>query len=258
MSNLGNVKSLKFWSNARKKYFSRERILKPSRARNGYLIVILCNGEKKTGKLVHRLVAEAFVPNPENKSQVNHIDGNKINNKVENLEFVTAKENTNKAYEIGLKRTGKYLYNTRWIYQFDLNMCFVKKWESMTQASKELGINQADISKCCAGKRNQCGNYIWLNDDGLLNLLEKKDKVINEYEKECRQFKAFCKRVRRYKKHDVDLFNQGQEHKCNQFLNLISGEPHWSYEGKYFDDTDNQIKQYFERKVEEDNHIGKI
>ena len=88
--------------------------------------------------------------------------------------------------------------------------------------------------------------------DTVLNLLEKKDKVINEYEKECRQFKAFCKRVRRYKEHDVDLFNQGQEHKCNQFLNLISGEPHWSYEGKYFDDTDNQIKQYFERKVEED------
>ena len=88
--------------------------------------------------------------------------------------------------------------------------------------------------------------------DTVLNLLEKKDKVINEYEKECRQFKAFCKRVRRYKKHDVDLFNQGQEHKCNQFLNLISGEPHWRYEGKYFDDTDNQIKQYFERKVKED------
>ena len=88
--------------------------------------------------------------------------------------------------------------------------------------------------------------------DTVLNLLEKKDKVINEYEKECRQFKAFCKKVRRDEKHDVDLFNQGQEQKCNQFLNLISGEPHWSYEGKYFDDTDNQIKQYFERKVEED------
>lgn len=94
--------------------------------------------------------------------------------------------------------------------------------------------------------------------DTVLNLLEKKDKVINEYEKECRQFKTFCKRIRRDEKHDVDLFNQGQEQKCNQFLNLISGEPHWSYEGKYFDDTDNQIKQYFERKVEEDNHIGKI
>lgn len=75
--------------------------------------------------------------------------------------------------------------------------------------------------------------------------IDKKDKIIEQYEKECRQFKAFCRRVRRDKKHDVDLFNQGQEHKCNQFLNLISGEPHWSYAGKYFDDTDNQIKEYF-------------
>lgn len=82
--------------------------------------------------------------------------------------------------------------------------------------------------------------------------IEKKDRIINEYEKECRQFKAFCKRVRRDEKHDVDLFNQGQEQKCNQFLNLISGEPHWSYEGKYFDDTDNQIEQYFEKKAEEE------
>lgn len=80
----------------------------------------------------------------------------------------------------------------------------------------------------------------------------KKDKIINEYEKECRQFKAFCKKVRRDEKHDVDLFNQGQEHKCNQFLNLISRESHWNYEGKYFDDTDNQIKQYFENKAEEE------
>lgn len=100
--------------------------------------------------------------------------------------------------------------------------------------------------------------YQYKND--YLNVIEdlkKKDKIINEYEKECRQFKAFCKKVRRDEKHDVDLFNQGQEQKCNQFLNLISGEPHWSYEGKYFDDTDNQIKQYFENKAEEENRYVK-
>ena len=239
MSNLGNVKSLKFWSNARKKYFSRERILKPSKARNGYLIVILCNGEKKTGKLVHRLVAEAFVPNPENKSQVNHIDGNKINNKVENLEFVTAKENTNKSYEIGLKRTGKYLYNTRWIYQFDLNMCFVKKWESMTQASKELGINQADISKCCAGKRNQCGNYIWLNDDGLLNLLEKKDKEI-QFQKEINKTEQD-----RHKQTEKSL--KGQLKKKDKMIDLM-GEKIFG-EGIVWENKED-VKQYYERKVE--------
>lgn len=100
--------------------------------------------------------------------------------------------------------------------------------------------------------------YQYKND--YLNVIEdlkNKDKMINEYEKECRQFKAFCKRVRRDEKHDVDLFNRGQEQKCNQFLNLISGEPHWSYEGKYFDDTDNQIKQYFENKAEEENRYVK-
>lgn len=243
MSNLGNVKSLKFWSNARKKYFSRERILKPSKARNGYLIVILCNGEKKTGKLVHRLVAEAFVPNPENKSQVNHIDGNKINNKVENLEFVTSKENTNKAYEIGLKRTGKYLYNTRWIYQFDLNMCFVKKWESMTQASKELGINQADISKCCAGKRNQCGNYIWLNDDGLLNLLEKKDRTIQQLKDENR---TLNRQAQQY-------FEQGI--KKDKIIDLMVEELVKAHEW-FYSEFDNYTKEdfikYFENKVQEE------
>lgn len=95
------------------------------------------------------------------------------------------------------------------------------------------------------------------NQKAEIEDLKNKDKMINEYEKECRQFKAFCKRVRRDEKHDVDLFNQGQEHKCNQFLNLISGEPHWSYEGKYFDDTDNQIKQYFENKAEEENRYAR-
>lgn len=75
----------------------------------------------------------------------------------------------------------------------------------------------------------------------VLNELEKKDKVIDEYEKECRMFKAFCRRVRRDDKHNVDEFNQGQEHKCNQFLNLLAGEENWDFEGKYFDETEKEI-----------------
>lgn len=110
-------------------------------------------------------------------------------------------------------------------------------------------LEQEDIKK--DKEIEQYQNMLATND--MLHVLEceKKDKIIEQFEKECRQFKAFCRRVRRDEKHDVDLFNQGQEHKCNQFLNLISGEPHWSYAGKYFDDTDNQIKEYFEKKVEE-------
>lgn len=104
-------------------------------------------------------------------------------------------------------------------------MCFVKKWESMTQASKELGINQADISKCCAGKRNQCGNYIWLNDDGLLNLLEKKDKIIDLM-------------VEEFKK----IFSEGEP--CDLDHEM---------ECKKYKECKDCIKQYFERKVENGN-----
>ncbi len=87
------------------------------------------------------------------------------------------------------------------------------------------------------------------NIDIVINLIEKlkkeneeKNKIIKLFEHECRKFKAFCRRVRK-DGHDIDLFNQGQEHKCNQFLNLINGESHWDYEGKYFDETDKEIKK---------------
>lgn len=73
--------------------------------------------------------------------------------------------------------------------------------------------------------------------------VEQKDRIIKQYEEECRRFKAFCRRVRRDEKHDVDEFNQGQEHKCNQFLNLLEGEKNWSYEGKYFNETDKEIEE---------------
>ena len=77
----------------------------------------------------------------------------------------------------------------------------------------------------------------------LLNLIEKQDKIINEYETECRQLIAFCRKIRKDYKHDVDNFNQGQEYKCVQFLSLLDGEKNWTYEGKYFDEHDRQIEE---------------
>lgn len=93
----------------------------------------------------------------------------------------------------------------------------------------------------------------------ILNLItklqkenEEKDKIIKLFEHECIKFKAFCRRLRKYG-HDVDLFNQGQEYKCNQFLNLINGESYWDFAGKYFDETNEEIQKFIKEKYMENN-----
>ncbi|MBQ9488273.1 MAG: NUMOD4 motif-containing HNH endonuclease [Selenomonadaceae bacterium] len=93
VSNLGRVKSF---------YGKEPRILKPGEHWNGYLGVVLFKNDHRKTYSVHRLIAEAFIPNPENKSMVNHKDGNKQNNCLENLEWATRSENVLHAHKIGL------------------------------------------------------------------------------------------------------------------------------------------------------------
>lgn len=93
----GNIKSLI------KHHHQREQVLKPKIDKYGYECVILYKKGKPKYKTIHRLVAETFIPNPENKPQVNHIDGNKKNNHVDNLEWVTHSENTKHSYNLGLQ-----------------------------------------------------------------------------------------------------------------------------------------------------------
>jgi hypothetical protein len=97
VSNLGRVKSL-----MRVKYV-REKILKPVINNNGYLRIFICGKPKNRNCAIHRLVAKAFIPNPENKPQVNHKDGDKSNNKIENLEWCNGSENVCHAFENGLR-----------------------------------------------------------------------------------------------------------------------------------------------------------
>lgn len=77
----------------------------------------------------------------------------------------------------------------------------------------------------------------------VLSELEKKETIIERYEIECKRFRKFCSKIRKTKKRNVDEFNQGQEHKCNQFLNLLAGEENWEFDGKYFDETDKEINK---------------
>lgn len=111
VSNLGRVKSLKRGG---------EKVLKGALDKDGYHFIILCNGNRKKF-FIHRLVGLVFLPNPENKPQINHKDRNKTNNCLSNLEWSTASENTKHAYDNGLenRNKGKKLggYNAK-VYRF--------------------------------------------------------------------------------------------------------------------------------------------
>lgn len=110
ISNYGNIKVLFFQNNVNKRLYSREKTLKLIKKKDGYIKVNLHNNEY-TGRgngceyLVHRLVAEAFIPNPDNLPEVNHKDGNKTNNKVDNLEWCDRSYNISHAYKLGLRKS---------------------------------------------------------------------------------------------------------------------------------------------------------
>lgn len=162
VSNIGNVISL------RRNYKCGPKYLTPFE-NDGYHRVTLVVGKSHKNLLVHRLVAEAFIPNTEGKEVVNHIDGNKLNNKANNLEWVTKKENTAHAIRTGLRRPdvphrsfrGANSPRAKKVYQFDLSGNFIKAFDCAEYAAIEVGASKSCISKCCRGKRKTHKGYMW-------------------------------------------------------------------------------------------------
>lgn len=157
VSNLGRTKSLK------RKFVKEEKILTYTKNKKGYLQVSLTkNGKTKTER-VNRLVAKTFIPNPKNLPQVNHIDGNKLDNSIENLEWCDCKYNINEAWKIGLnkKRFGRENNRSRKVEQYDLNGNFIRTWDTIKQAADKLKINTANIIACCQGKYKKSHGFIW-------------------------------------------------------------------------------------------------
>lgn len=144
VSNLGRIKSLKF---------GKEKLLSPAFDKDGYLYVCLCkNGEKKR-YFIHRLVAQAFLPNPNNYPEVNHIDENKLNNNVDNLEWCDRKYNIN--YGTRTEKCSKQ------VGQYDLSGNLIKVWKSGWEIERQLGYSSSNISACCLGKYKTSHGYIW-------------------------------------------------------------------------------------------------
>lgn len=168
ISNLGRIKSLsKFHRTMREYssigYYSKEKILTPNVAKNGYLRVSLRNNGKTKYINIHRLVAQTFIPNPNEYNYINHIDGNKLNNNVNNLEWCTQSHNAKEAFRIGLHRKyfGTDNKRSRKVIQYDLKGNFIREWDYMMKITKELGYDYTNISKCCSGIYKKSYGYIW-------------------------------------------------------------------------------------------------
>lgn len=154
--------------------FSKVRgLLGTDKSRTGYLRVALSKNGKTKRFLVHRLVAIAYIPNPENKKQVNHKDGNKQNNAVENLEWCTISENAQHAFATGLRfstdkqkeaasKTG--LSKGKSVLQFDLRGNFIAEYSSTQEAGRQTKIAFSGIAACCRGEKLKHRNYVWTYD----------------------------------------------------------------------------------------------
>lgn len=151
VSNWGNVRSLKYGRTG------KPRLLKPAKAGNGYLFVGLHKDGERTQKLVHRLVAEAFLDNPYNLPQINHKDENPANNHCENIEYCSAKYNVNYGTRNQRDADSKSIS----IDQFALNGVFIRRWKSIMEASRQLGIDNSLICKCARGKNKTAGGFKW-------------------------------------------------------------------------------------------------
>jgi hypothetical protein len=154
-SNIGGIRCLCF--NRREKNTKQMSIFKS----NGYLSVNLSKSRIKNQFRAHRLVAMAFIPNQENKPQVNHINEIKTDNRVENLEWVTAKENAN--HGTGISRSVKIRRNgfgSKKVIQMDMDGSFIKEWKSMGEADRG-GFRQSSISNCCYNRYTSHAGYKW-------------------------------------------------------------------------------------------------
>lgn len=161
VSNLGRVKSLERLAKSNNNNYRivKEKFLKKYEDKDGYIRVSLNKNSKSLSYPIHRLIAEAFIPNFNNLPQINHKDENKKNNCINNLEWCTTKYNCNYGTRTQRCKQKEQIP----IEQYDLNGNLIKKWDSAKQVYNKLGYDFSLIRKCCNNKIDKAYNYIWKN-----------------------------------------------------------------------------------------------
>ena len=181
VSNTGKVYSL-----------AKNKVMKPWIISSGYYAVYLVDREVSKHMLVYRLVALNFIDNPLNKPQVNHIDGDKLNNNVDNLEWTTASENINHNKVLGRldTHTAREALNkvqTKAVNQLDIETGkVIATYNTIREACKETGSQDAKITLVCQGKRNSHNGYSWeyVNKEHLNTQLKTKVKRVDNETRE--------------------------------------------------------------------------
>jgi uncharacterized protein YerC len=169
VSNLGRIKSFDKTIMVKIKnqniVTKKGKILKPNNNNNsGYNKVTLSKEGTNKPFTIHRLVAKAFIDNPENKPFVNHKDGNKLNNCVSNLEWVSLKENTQHAFENGLCDEMIKKFSKK-VKQYDNNYNFIKEWNSFHEIERETGMSATYICRVCKSPNNKAYGFYWRYSD---------------------------------------------------------------------------------------------
>lgn len=158
VSDTGRVFSLKF---------GKRRKIAAGLSSSGYLSVVLQNSAKRRSLTVHRLVAFAFLENPEMKATVNHKDGVKTNNHVSNLEWNTQSENMRHAYRVlkirpaRLGKLGKLHAQSKRVEQYDKNGKFVKLHVGIREAARQTNLSRGSVSNVITGRTKTGGGFVW-------------------------------------------------------------------------------------------------
>lgn len=152
INKFGQVKSTRSFKGA------KEMLLKGSKNQQGYKTINMMKNGKVYTKTLHRLLMETFVPNENNLPCINHIDGNILNNSLDNLEWCTYGHNEKEAYRLGLKQPR---IKEKKIVQLTKDYKIVTFWKSANEIKRQLGYSAGNICEVCNCNRKSAYGYIW-------------------------------------------------------------------------------------------------